>query len=106
MPSDAHAAAIVDHRDGVLVRLRVLPRASKTAIVGMHGDALKLRVQAPPVDGAANRAVVDHIAGRCGVSRTSVTVLMGERSRSKTVLVRGLSVDQVRRALSLEPTGG
>lgn len=103
--SDPLAAAIVPHRDGVLVRLRVLPRASTTAIVGLHGDSLKLRVQAPPVDGAANRVVVDYIATRCGVPRSAVDVVMGERSRSKSVVIHGVAVDEVRRALSPRAAG-
>ncbi len=80
--------------DGVLLRLRVQPGASKTAVAGIETDAagvvrLKLRVQAPPVDGAANAAVTAFLAKRLGRPKRDVALTQGQKSRSKTVRIAG-----------------
>jgi uncharacterized protein len=74
----------------------VQPRASRSEIVGIHGTALKVRLQAPPVDGAANKALVSLLAERLGVARRSVQVVAGATSRAKTVEIDGTSVSAVR----------
>ena len=61
--------------------VRVQPRASRSEIVGVHGDAMKIRLSAPPVDGAANDALVELVADALGVSRRSVRIVGGESSR-------------------------
>lgn len=94
------AVAVREHADGVSVMLRVVPRAPRTQLVGRHGDALKLKVAAPPVDGAANEAVLDHLADRCGVRPGDLEILMGAQSRQKVVLIRGLTTSEVVAALS------
>lgn len=94
------ALAVRDHADGATVRLRVVPRAPRTAFTGRYGDALKLKVHAPPVDGAANTEVCRHLARRCGVASREVTLLQGERSRDKVALVAGRDAAQVRQALA------
>jgi hypothetical protein len=68
----------------------VQPRASSTAVAGRHGDALKIRLAAPPVDGAANDALIRFLADRLGVARSAVTIAHGQSGRRKTVLVAGL----------------
>ena len=93
------AAAVARHADGTTVALRVSPRASKTAFAGTYGQSLKLKVAAPPVDGAANEAVIAFLADRCGVAKRDVTLLAGERSRDKLVLLAGAEVADVRRRL-------
>jgi uncharacterized protein (TIGR00251 family) len=87
--------------DGVRIRVRVVPRASRTELVGLHGDELRIRLTAPPVDGAANEALVSFLADRVGVARSSVRLLSGETSRSKVVLITGLGVEQVRTRLGV-----
>lgn len=87
------------HPDGATLRLRVVPRASRTALVGRHGDAVKLKVAAPPVDGAANDAVIAFVAELAGVRRSDVSIVAGERSRSKVVLVAGVGASALRRRL-------
>lgn len=79
--------------------VRVSPRASRTAISGVHAGALKLSVNAPPVDGAGNEAVIELLASSLGVSRRALRIVRGEHARSKTVSVAGLSPAQVREAL-------
>jgi hypothetical protein len=73
--------------------VRVQPRASRTELVGRHGDALKIRVAAPPVDGAANEALVRFLAERLGVPSSSVAVTAGASGRLKTVAVSGVGVE-------------
>ncbi len=69
--------------------VRVQPRATRSEIVGEYGDALKVRLSAPPVDGAANEALVDFLAKELGVARRDVRIVSGASSRAKTVEVAG-----------------
>jgi uncharacterized protein (TIGR00251 family) len=85
------------HGAGVRVKVHVQPRAARSAIDGMHGDALKVRLAAPPVDGAANDALVLLLADALGVPRRAVRVVAGATSRGKIVDVDGVHVDDVRR---------
>jgi len=80
----------------VRVSVHVQPRAARSEIVGLHGAALKVRLQAPPVDGAANEALVTLLAERLGVARRAVRVVAGTSSRAKTVEVDGTTEDAVR----------
>lgn len=75
---------------GLRFPVRVQPRASRSEIVGVHGGALKVRVSAPPVEGAANEAVVALLAGALGVARSRVRIVGGAGSRLKTVEVDGI----------------
>ncbi len=86
--------------------VRVLPRASRTELVGVHGLSVKLRVAAPPVGGAANEAVTKFIADRCGVPAGDVALLMGAMSRHKLLLVRGRDAAAVGHALDVDLEGG
>ena len=87
----------VTERDGaVRFAVRVQPRSSRTGVEGVHGDALKVRVNAPPVDGAANEAVVEVLAEALGVPRRMVRIVAGESSRSKVVEVTGVGATAVR----------
>lgn len=70
--------------------LRVVPGASRTEVAGRLGDALKVRVAAPPEDGAANAALLAFLAGRLGLSRRAVTLVAGASSPRKAVAVEGL----------------
>ncbi len=85
---------------GIRLRLRVQPGARKTAIVGEHGDALKLAVQAPPEDGRANDAVIELLAETLGLKRSAITLVSGQTRRDKIVEIAGLSADQVRGRLT------
>lgn len=80
----------------VRVAVHVQPRASRSEIVGQHGAALKVRLQAPPVDGAANDALVRLLAESLGVSQRSVHVVAGATARAKTVEIDGTTEDAVR----------
>ena len=84
---------------GVRLTVRVQPRASSNEIAGVHGDALKVRLSAPPVDGAANESLVNFLAGAFGIPSRDITIVAGSNSRSKIVELTGVTVDRVRRLL-------
>jgi uncharacterized protein len=88
---------------GILLRVRVQPRASRTELAGLHGNAFKVRLTAPPTDGAANEALIGFLADRLGVARSSVSLVSGTGGRSKLVKVTGVSTDEARRRLELSP---
>jgi len=89
--------SVTARADGaVRFAVRVQPRASRAGVEGVHGDALKVRVHAAPVDGAANDAVIAALADALGVAKRDVRIVSGETSRSKVVEVRGVSADTVR----------
>ncbi|HEY9225771.1 MAG TPA: DUF167 domain-containing protein [Gemmatimonadaceae bacterium] len=71
--------------------VRVQPRASKSELVGLHGDALKIRLAAPPVDGAANDALILFLADIFAVPRRAIRILAGETTRSKLVEIEGIT---------------
>jgi uncharacterized protein (TIGR00251 family) len=76
---------------GVTFAIKVQPRARKNAITGIVGDALKLALTAPPVEGRANQAVIEFFAELFEISRSSVTIASGETSRNKVIRIAGLS---------------
>jgi uncharacterized protein (TIGR00251 family) len=80
--------------------IRVQPRSSRSGVDDVHGDAVRVRVNAAPVDGAANEAVVEVIAKALGVPKRSVTIVSGATSRSKVVEVAGLTAASLRARLN------
>jgi uncharacterized protein len=86
--------------DGVVVSLRVVPRASKDTVQGVLGEALKIRLQAPPVEGKANEALVRFLSKTLDVPARDVCLLSGATGRAKRVLVKGLKAQIVRDRLS------
>ena len=85
------------HRDparGVIVlRVHVQPQARRTEVAGRHGESVKIRLAAPPLDNRANEELVAFVAARFGVARRDVTLLSGEKSREKRLEVRGSAVE-------------
>jgi uncharacterized protein (TIGR00251 family) len=94
-------AAVSDHTCGTTISIQVQPRASRTAVVSEHDDWLKVRVAAPPVDGAANSEIVNWLSKQLKVPKADIEFLSGERGRRKVALIHGLSVVEVRQALDL-----
>ena len=80
--------------------VRVIPRARRTEIAGRRGDALLVRLAAPPVDGAANEALLAFLSDRLGVARRRLAIVRGATSRDKLVEVEGLSAAEVVRRLA------
>ncbi len=79
----------------VTFSVKVVPRASKNQIAGMEGDAVKIRLTAPPVEGKANAALVRFLAETLGVSRAQIEIVTGHASRHKVVRVRGVTAKQI-----------
>lgn len=82
--------------------MHVVPRARTTDVAGRHGDALKIRLAAPPVDGAANEELVRFLAERLAVPRSAVTIAAGHTGRRKTVRIAGVATADVLRTLEGE----
>lgn len=87
--------------EGVIFKITVQPRASRNEIVGLQGDALKVKLTAPPVEGAANRLCVAFLAKSLGVRKSDVEIIQGKRSRAKKVLVRSAGRDSVESLLKI-----
>lgn len=85
----------------VLIRVYVSPRSSANRIVGEHNGALKVALTAPPVDGAANKALIDFLAKALSVPKADVTIQSGEASRNKTIAVSSLDVVEAARRLGI-----
>jgi uncharacterized protein (TIGR00251 family) len=86
---------------GLTFAVKVRPRARKNAITGAVGDALKLALTAPPVEGKANQAVVEFFADFFQIARASVTIANGASSRNKVVRITGTTEEHIRRRLAL-----
>lgn len=84
----------------VLLALHIQPGAKKTEVAGQHGDALKIRLAAPPVDGKANDALIAFLAGRLCVPKAHVVLVAGQTSRSKRVRVAGVTAAVASAALT------
>jgi uncharacterized protein len=85
---------------GTRLTLRIQPRASRDEVVGQQGEAIRIRLTAPPVDGAANDALIRFLAERLAVARSAVRLTRGHTGRDKTVDVAGLSPEEVARRLA------
>ncbi len=84
--------------EGVTLRLHIQPGAKKTEVAGLHGEALKIRLAAPPVDGKANACLIAFLADRLGVAKAAISLLSGDTSRAKRVRIGGLDATLVRRS--------
>lgn len=87
---------VQDVSGGASFAVKVPPRARRNGITGIVGDALKLDLTAPPIDGRANQSCIDFLAELLEVPRSSVTIAAGQNSRNKIIRVEGLSAEQVR----------
>lgn len=81
--------------EGVRIAVRVQPNARRTALAGRHDGALKVAVAAPPIEGKANALLLAFLAGLLGVPGSRLSLVRGEKSRSKTVLVAGSALEEV-----------
>ena len=90
--------------DGVTVAVRAQPGAKKTAVVGIYGEGaaaqLKIAVQAPPIEGRANEALLAFLADSFSISRSRIVLVSGETSRSKVFLLKGVGLDGARAVLN------
>ena len=84
------------------MRVLVAPRSATTKVLGLHDGMVKVALTAPPVDGAANKALIAFLAKMLGVSKSSVTIIAGETSRKKSVSVEGIGPEEATRRLGVE----
>ena len=101
MKFDPHVPWLHVQGDGLLLDVYVAPRASHTRIVGLYDQRLKIQLAVPPVEGRANRCLVQFLADRLGIPRVQVDIIGGPTSKRKTVRVMGLSWQKV--LLELKP---
>ena len=76
------------HPEGLVLKIFVMPRSSKNMLAGRHGDALKIKLTAPPVEGAANKMCLTFLAQRLGLPKSSLEIVSGHTGRKKLILVR------------------
>ena len=92
-------------KDGVTLAVRAQPGAKKTAVVGVRGEGaaaqVKIAVQAPPIEGRANEALVNFLAATFGIPRATVELLSGQLSRSKVFLLRSVTEEQAKALLDI-----
>ena len=93
--------AIYESECGVTFAIRVHPRAKKNAITGELGEALKVSLTAPPLEGRANEAYIEFFANLLNLPRPSVTIASGQTSRNKVMRVEGLSAWEVRKRIGM-----
>lgn len=86
--------------------VHVVPRSKVTEVAGRHGDAIRIRLAAPPVDGAANDELIRFLAERWGVTRRAIAIVRGTTGRRKTVRVDGLPADAAERLLLISRRAG
>ena len=94
--------AIRQDGQDLLLEVRVQPRASRTEFAGLMGNRLRIRLNAPPVDGRANAALVEFVAAECGLARSRVTLERGQTGRDKRLRLHGVPKipDALQRALA------
>ena len=91
---------IVNSQEGAILTVHLQPKSRHTAIVGVHGEALKIRVAAPPVEGAANDALCAFLAKTFQIPKASVVIKTGKTGRRKQVLLKHVTPDRVRDVLT------
>lgn len=95
----ADASPFHPHRDGTLINVLVQPRASKSEITGIHDGALRIRIAAPPVEGAANDAIIGLLSKQLNLRKSDIVIVAGATGRRKLVRVQGIGVEDLRDAL-------
>lgn len=92
---------IKEENNAVTIKVRVQPRSVKNQICGLMGDALKIKLTAPPVDGEANKELQQYLAKVFKVAKSQVEIISGLKGRSKTVRINGINTAQAKKLLSI-----
>ena len=82
--------------DGIILNVKAQPRSSRSGLDGLVGDAVKVRIRSAPVDGKANKELVETLADAFGLPKSRVVFKGGETSKTKRILLQGLTAEQVR----------
>ena len=85
--------------EGIILNVKAQPRSSKAGIDGLLGDAVKVRIRCAPVDGKANKELVETLADAFGLPKSSVLFKSGETSKTKRLLLRGVAAEKVKRII-------
>lgn len=83
------------------LKVRVVPNARRDEVVGAYGGAVKVKVQAPAMDGKANAALLEFLAGKLGVPERQLSLVTGEKSRDKVIAIEGLNAEEARHRLGI-----
>jgi len=81
--------------DGVIIAVHAVPRAAQDAVQGLHGDTLKIRLHAPPVDGKANEALISFLSKRLNIPKNNITLKSGLNQRRKIISISGISKSEI-----------
>lgn len=100
MTSDDNQVELQQAKEGVVLAIHARPGAAGSQVAGVHGGALKIRIQAPAVEGKANRALTAFIARLFGLKPAQVTVIAGHRHSRKRVLLAGMTLDEAQKVLT------
>ena len=92
-----------DTPEGAIVNVKAVPRSSKAGLDGLLGDAVKVRVRSAPVDGKANKELVEVLADAFSLPKASVAFKSGETSKTKRLLLRGIAAEAVRKVVENLP---
>lgn len=90
---------LTETADGVLLRIQAQPKASRSEVSGVHGDRLKIRIAAPPVDGEANEELIRFLKKKLGIPSSRLTLVRGQSSKMKDVLCAGMKAAQIEEKL-------
>lgn len=91
---------IEETADGLYLRIRVQPRSSKNEVCGVQGNALKIKLTAPPVEGEANKRLIEFLSGFLDIKKSALAIDSGDKSKNKRVKVEGLTKTELEKALS------
>lgn len=86
---------LTETQDGTVINVKAQPRSSKSGIDGLIGDAVKVRIRCAPVDGKANRELIETLADEFGIAKSRVEFKSGETSKQKRILLRGVTASEV-----------
>ncbi|MDD5484027.1 MAG: DUF167 family protein [Kiritimatiellae bacterium] len=86
-------------KDSVILTVQAVPRAANDSVQGLHGDALKVRLHAPPVDGKANEALLDFLSKKLAVPKRNLTLKSGAGQRRKIIAVSGIALAEIEKRL-------
>jgi uncharacterized protein (TIGR00251 family) len=90
---------LTEHPDGVVITVRATPRGKRTEIIGVIDGALRIRVQAPPVDGKANKVLIKFLSRQLGCPASAISLIGGATARHKRLHIRNITATQLRAAL-------
>jgi uncharacterized protein len=95
MNSSKLSLIVSEKQDGCILNCWIQPRSSRNALVGIHGDAIKIALTAPPVDGKANKELLKFLAKYFKLPKSSIQIIAGESSRNKTILIADIDKDTI-----------